>query len=297
MKIEQLIFQQLFRHRKVTLQDIGTFSLSPEVALPTASDKAPELPENAVHFEFDKHAQQDEEFLKFIIEKTGKMRALASSDLESYSLLVRQFVNIGKPFSIEGLGVLQKNQEGGYRFISGVEINPPAISPTHLQAKEKSAEEIPFSVSKVSRPPKAKWGWLGLILFLLAITASVYFYLQNRKSNNELQKLTPVVDTPTTVNVSPSPLPDTLKNNISIPKDTILRPDSLRLVFKYYNNLEAAKKAMEKFKTFGHAAQIQVNSDSSKFELYLSFPNADADTSRIKDSISRFFGTPAYFIK
>ena len=45
--------------------------------------------------------------------------ARASADLDSYLVLGKQFLNIGKPFIIEGLGVLEKSQQGDYEFRQG----------------------------------------------------------------------------------------------------------------------------------------------------------------------------------
>ena len=122
MKIEQLIVQQLYNSKKVTLQDIGAFTLSPDVMLPS-DEKEAVMPENAVTFIFDKKAKQDDDLIAFIVSQTRKIKPLATSDLESYSILAKQFLNIGKPFPIEGLGVLQKSQAGDYEFVQGQSIN------------------------------------------------------------------------------------------------------------------------------------------------------------------------------
>ncbi|HRD43931.1 MAG TPA: hypothetical protein PLN30_09250, partial [Ferruginibacter sp.] len=74
----------------------------------------------------------------------------ASSDLESYSILTRQFLNIGKPLVIPGLGSLYKTQQGAYDFLQGdaltskLELTMPAT-----QLKEKESNEISFAT-----PPK-----------------------------------------------------------------------------------------------------------------------------------------------
>src|SRR6218665_3853125 len=119
MKIEQLLVQYLYKNKSVGLQDIGKFMINPEVALPAEGDKDFSLPEDAISFEFDKKTPQDEGLVDFIKTQSGKIRSLAASDLESYSILTRQFLNIGKPLHIEGLGVLQKTQEGLYNFTQG----------------------------------------------------------------------------------------------------------------------------------------------------------------------------------
>jgi len=50
MKVEQLIVQYLYNNKKVSIQDIGIFTLSPDVIIPTESDKETSLPLNSIHF-------------------------------------------------------------------------------------------------------------------------------------------------------------------------------------------------------------------------------------------------------
>src|SRR5688500_4446408 len=123
MKIEQLIVQHLYNNKKVTLQDIGSFILSSNVSMPSESDKDGVMPDNAITFEYNTKATEDESLIDFIVQQTRKIKPLATSDLESYTILGREYLNIGKPFPIEGLGTLQKNQNGQYEFIQGNSVN------------------------------------------------------------------------------------------------------------------------------------------------------------------------------
>ncbi len=137
MKIEQLIVQHLYNSKKVTIQDIGSFTLSPDMPLPLDNEKDMNMPENAVTFQYNKKAVQDDDLIEFIVSQTRKIKPLATSDLESYSILAKQFLNIGKPFPIEGLGVLLKNQAGEYEFIQGTHINAKLDAAPALCIKKK----------------------------------------------------------------------------------------------------------------------------------------------------------------
>ena len=123
MKVEQLIVQYLYNNKKVSIQDIGIFTISPDIIMPTESDKDINLPDGSIQFEFDSKAEKEDALIDFIIQHSRKIRPLATSDLESYSILSRQFLNIGKPLIIEGLGTLQKNQQGSYDFTQGRTLN------------------------------------------------------------------------------------------------------------------------------------------------------------------------------
>ncbi|RYY66988.1 MAG: hypothetical protein EOO13_15105, partial [Chitinophagaceae bacterium] len=122
MKVEQLLVHYLYKNKTVNIQDIGSFNISPDVILPSEGDKDTSLPEGAIQFTYDKKTPADEGLVDYIVEQSGKIRPLAASDLESYTILTRQFLNIGKPLPIEGLGILQKNQQGNVDFIQGNNI-------------------------------------------------------------------------------------------------------------------------------------------------------------------------------
>ena len=146
MKIEQLIVQYLYTNKKVTLQDIGVFYLSPSVTISPEQDKDAVLPDNAITFEYNIKAVQDDNLIDFIVKQTRKIKPLATSDLESFTILGRQFMNIGKPLPIEGLGILQKNQLGEYEFIQGHSINP-RLEPLPALLREKDKEDIIFTTA------------------------------------------------------------------------------------------------------------------------------------------------------
>ena len=112
MKTDQLIVQYLYKNKTVTLQEIGTFTVSPEIIIDSASDKDFALPPDSIQYHYDPKTVADEGLIDFIRLHTRKMKALAASDLESFIMLNMQFLNIGKPFIIEGLGTLLKKQPG-----------------------------------------------------------------------------------------------------------------------------------------------------------------------------------------
>jgi len=298
MKIEQLIVQHLYNNKKVTLQDIGTFTLSPDLQMPLENEKEFNMPENSVTFEFNKKATQDEELINFIVAQTRKIKPLATSDLESYSLLAKQFLNIGKPFPMEGLGVLQKNQSGEYEFMQGTHINAKLDAAPAL-LKEKAVEEISFSTKSKEVPSNnKKWILLLLIFIVLAIAAALYYFLQKRNKDNNLEKV--VQNTTDTI----VPKKDTLINTIAAAPDTTAKtsarpnPDSstFRIVIKEYPGKDAAEKAFTKLTSYGHKL-VMYPKDSSTYIIAMPFKSPLADTLRVRDSLKIFFGGRPYVEK
>ncbi|MEI9956749.1 MAG: hypothetical protein WDM90_10710 [Ferruginibacter sp.] len=190
MKIEQLLVQHFYLTKQVTLQGIGTFSLSPDFIMPLDSDKDIVLPENAVSFQFNPKSTEDESLITYIVQQTRKIRPLASADLESYLTLASQFLNIGKPFKIEGIGMLEKNQLGEFQFSQGQFINTKTEQ-AQVQLREKADDDISFSNKRESQAngnnKKILLIVAGLVIIALVGWAAWHF-LSKKKLTSLLQK-------------------------------------------------------------------------------------------------------------
>ena len=292
MKIEQLIVQHLYQQKNVTLQGIGSISLNPSVLLPGENEKDFVMPENAFIYEYNLKAIEDEALVDYIVRQTRKIKPLATSDLESYCMLAKQFLNIGKPLVIEGVGTLQKNQSGDYEFISGHFITPK-IEEAPKQIKEKLEEQISFE----SETKKDNGQRNVVIVFVTAIIAlaglGIYYYLANRKDPEPVQQEQVAFDTIKT---------DTL---IKLAPDTILvatpllpiKTDSnnFSIVIKDYPTEAAVNKAFAKLTDYGHKLKI-IKADSSRYQLVMSFNTPVSDTLRVKDSLRIFFGGKPYVL-
>jgi hypothetical protein len=299
MKIEQLIVQHLYNSKKVTLQDIGTFTLSPDVAIPFESDKDTAMPENAVKFELNKKARQDDDLIAFIVSQTSKIKPLATSDLESYSILANQFLNIGKPFPIEGLGVLQKTQSGEYEFLQGNSINAKLDAAPAL-LKEKTKDEISFTTQAREETPGKKFLLIGLLaIFIIAAAGGTYYFLKKRNKDNSVEPVAIITDTI----VKPK---DTIKNTTQL---LATKPDStakattppgdsstFKIVIKEYPDKAAADKAFTKLSSYGHKLVVYTK-DSVTYKLAMPFTDPLTDTLHVRDSLQKFFGGKPYVEK
>ena len=294
MKIEQLIVQQLYNSKRVTLQDIGTFILSGDVQVSFENDKDPGMPANAVSFEYNKKATQDEDLITFIVSQTRKIRPLASSDLESYSILAKQFLNIGKPFPIEGLGVLQKTQAGDYEFIQGHSINAKLEAAPAL-LKEKREEEISFSTPPREQPGK-KWVWLLLLFLIVAILATLYYFLKSDNKDKQAEQVIITKDSVTnpkdTITRSTVVIPDT---TITVAPAIIPKKDgyTFKVVIKEFRTKDAAEKFYTKFTNWGYKF-ILYTKDSATYKIAIPFTRPLSDTLRVNDSLRVFYNARTY---
>ncbi|MES2849871.1 MAG: hypothetical protein V4685_12495, partial [Bacteroidota bacterium] len=283
----------------VTLQGIGTIHLDPSVSIPQEGDKNITVPENAFSFEYNLRAGEDESLIDFIVQQTRKIKPLASSDLESYSILAKQFLNIGKPLTIEGIGTILKNQAGAYDFIPGHFVSPK-IEDAPKQLKEKTEENISFE----NEAPK-KGNNRGLVLFIFfvlfaSLTAlGLYYFIFKDKGPKkdaiaEEQTIQqPAQDTTTTTDTTQTTLDTTaLKQAEAVIKDS----SNFKVVIREYPNEAAANKALTRFGSFGYTQLIIIKVDSTKYRLAMPFTAPLADTLKVRDSLKRIFVGKPYII-
>jgi len=295
MKVEQLIVQYLYNNKKVSIQDIGIFTLSPDVIIPTESDKETSLPLNSIHFEYNTKAGKDDGLIDFIVEHSRKIKPLATSDLESYTILSRQFLNIGKPMEIEGLGTLIKNQQGIYVFEQGQTINPKLENNT-VRIKEKIQDEISFST-----PPKEPTNVKGIVLIaltivLIAVAGAIYYFAVYNKDKDvpvDQSVVVPFSDDTTSAVVDSTNLAKIDSANQTTNTLPLNDGYTFKIVLKDYAGKEAADRAFEKFTKFGHTLLV-AQKDSLTYKLSMPFTTPLSDTLRAKDSLRRFFGGKPY---
>ena len=299
MKIEQLIVQHLYTAKNVTLQGIGTIHLNPAVSIPQSGDKDAAIPENAFTFDYNLKAGEDEGLIDFIVQQTRKMKPLASSDLESYTMLAKQFLNIGKPLLIEGVGTIQKNQSDFYEFMQGVFVTPK-IDDIPKQLKEKTEENISFESESRNPGSNKKYAAIAFIALFAVLAGLGLYYFIFKKKGASPEPMTQVQ----------SVLQDTIQKNdtakIKVPDTVAAKPaepvktDSFnfKIVIREYKDAATAEKKLKTFTDFGYKL-ILIKVDSAKYQLAMPFTNPLSDTLRTKDSLRKkiFGGNPFVILK
>lgn len=287
MKTEHLIVQYLYSNKKVALQDIGTFTVSPDISIDPESDKDFALPPDAIRFEYDPKTEPDEGLIQYITDHSRKMKALASSDLESFIILNKQFLNIGKPLVLEGLGTLQKTQIGEYAF-SQAGTSHVIREERTKQITEKEKEKISFITppkDKSNGGGKSALGILMLVLVLGAAFAAYYFYNKNKENNSP-----EISEQPNTETADSSA---TKRTADSAARKAISDPNSFYIVLNEYPNIAAAEKRVKVLSTYGHNVSIHTN-DSATYKVRMPFVTPLSDTLRARDSISKLLSPKAY---
>ena len=294
MKIEHLLVQHFYSAKQVTLQGIGTFSLSPDFVMPSENDKDLSIPPDAITFSYNQKAAEDDALITYIVQQTRKIKPLASSDLESYIMLASQFLNIGKPFIIDGIGVLEKNQSGEYQFTQqGLYLNAKAEN-APVQIKEKSDEDISFaSKAKPNGNNKKILMLLASFLALGVIIWGAWYFLSKKKDIPVTEKTAPappVIQQPDTTKLTVQQKPDSITAKPVTPADGY----SFKIVIKNYPSLLTAQKAYDRLTSYGHKLLLYT-ADSVTYKLAMPFTKPLSDTSFVRDSVrNKLFGGKPY---
>lgn len=301
LKITNLLAQYLYTKKQLNLPGIGTFTLDNEIVLDyekTKQNKTFEL--EGVSFQKDRTVKEDPDLIAFISEHSGKIKALASADLHSHLELASQFLNIGKPFLFEGIGILVKTQSGEYSFTPG-QVIPDRLDPaTHRDfAKEAISEEPVGDYKSVFYNKHTKTAWkkpaaivLILLGFGLAIWGGYTVYKRNSERNDTEETVVKTdqnkqtADSVTQQNPNPDLPANTSSQSVTIPAGTT----------KFILEISPKERALYRYnrlKTFQWQVELETK-DSSSFTLYMLLPVLPADTSRVLDSLSRLNGKRVY---
>jgi len=290
LKLASLLAQYLYDQKKLDLAGIGTFFLDPSARRNADAQHASE----GISFENNAAVKDDENLISFISGHTGKMKPLASSDLSSYIELARQFLNIGKPFQIEGIGTLVKTKSGQLEFTadhllidkikdSGIkELSATSISDGSLTTYESLKPHV-----EKNAPYKKIFFGLLIAGTAVVIIWGGYKVYKNNSANGVSEEQTtteetiPVNDTAKFV----SPARDT----ISDVKQTKETPGNgtYRFVIEIANRQRALRR-YDMLKKGGLPVQIST-SDSVTYKLFFLLPATPADTARIADSLSTWY--------
>ncbi len=295
MKLEHLLTHYFYTSKEISLQGIGKFFLSQDFVLPVDTEKEVVLPENAIEFEYDSKAIEDEGLITYIVQNTKKIRPLASADLDSFLTLGKQFLNIGKPFKIEGIGTLEKKQTGEYQFTQGVFANTKAETVIASNIKEKADVDISFaSKVKETKSPKKALSIVALLAILGLVGFGIWYFITHQQSTTSatLPKKDATVN-PTNSIDSTQLNKDSVSVNpatIAVAKDSF----TFKVVLKNYPNFEAANKSFLKLTSYGHKLKLYTR-DSITYKIAMPFTKPLSDTAYARDSIrQKLFGGNPY---
>jgi len=301
VKLATLLTQYLYVHHRLDLPGIGSFILDPAIASQLATARPNQLLTDGIQFEYNPTLQESPELIAYISAQTGKMKALASSDLESHIQLAHQFLNIGKPFHFEGIGTLTRLKPGEFEFIAD-----PLQAPD--RKKESQPRENSRALSKEEQSPryesfltekKTSEGWrkpmIALLILIglgLAVWGGYAISKKSRQSKEVVNETPPETNIPPVADTTARQAPD------SLPPAPVITPGTSGM-YKYVLEVSNQKRALKRYN------QLRTNlwdvkletKDSVNYKLFVLLPSTGADTTRIVDSLTVFLGRKVYIEK
>lgn len=292
MKIPSLLAQYFYSNRRLELPGIGSFALDSAFLSTLQTSKQRSTVLDGVSFESNVSIKDSPDLIAFIAEKTGKMKALAAADLNSYLQLAEQFLNMGKPFSFEGIGILSRVKPGEFEF-TPISVSTEKVKEYHVnETVVADSKEDPFPrYESFLTAPKTSYEWkkpvIGLMLLCgigLAIWGGYVISQKNKKKGTTIS--------PEQI-VQQNVAPDTIQKTDSIVPDVPAIPAEIN--YKYVLEVAKSKRA---FKRYNQLKEIRWNvgletKDSIQYKLYMLLP-AIADTSRTLDSLMVMTGRKVY---
>lgn len=304
MKIAHLIAQYLHQHKKMRLQGIGEFTLDNFYENPFENEKGRiKVPENAIRFVYDKKSPEDTGLIDFISQQTKKIKPLASSDLEDYLNIGRQLLNVSKQFYIEGLGTLLLNDLGELDFVQGNEMFAP-LNLEESRLPRQKLDENPAEMNFEEYSPKASsTGNLRKFLVITATAAGLfvlgwigwYFFQQWQNGKNGKKEVTPENIQPVfSANAADSARNDSSKTNLDSLHGAAGINTGNAASRQYNVIIETSRRARalsryDSLRKWGYNVGLKTD-DSVTFRIYTTINGQMADSTRVLDSISRFFG-------
>ena len=305
MKLAPLLAQYLYTNKRLNLPGIGSFFLDSSLIIEDENNKHNKAGNiQGISFENNPSIKDTKDLIDFISSQTGKMKALATADLDSYLELAQQFLNIGKPFLVEGIGSLVKIKSGQFAFTSG-DIMPEKLK--EYSAREisstSSTEESFSDYKKNSVTNKGKAGWrkpVALLLLLAGVGLAIWGgYTMYKKTTGEDNVVTPDNKPQETVQVIDTIIPEKkdsvpeTKTNVSevsanaAPTIQSIPQGNYKFIIEVANK----KRAFYRYEMLKKARlPIQITTtDSITFKLFFVMPATAMDTARINDSLTIWY--------
>lgn len=284
-KFDSLVANYLYTNKSVELEGIGKFSLDERFVLPPDVEKGAFFPLEGIHFSYDARAITSVGLIDFIIQHTGKIRSLVQADFSSYTSEVRQFVNIGKQWTIEGIGTLQKNKEGIFELVPGEAV---AERVSMHYAEENDNEPQPVR--------RRKW-MVGVVLMvaMLAVIGGigfgVYVLFIKTADNSSMADPQPTsvftpADTATQVQTDTAAV--STKPTAPNPADSF-NYKVIHETTKWKQRVVARTTQLAQFGLRNHYDSLIIR-DTLRYRMFIYQNIPLSDTNRVKDSLSLYFG-------
>jgi len=297
VKITNLLTQYLYTHHRLDLPGIGTFTLDPSAIQALENSKQRSAVLEGISFQNNPSLKESPDLVAYISAQSGKMKALAASDLESFIEIAQQFLNIGKPFTFDGIGTLVKTNLKECEFIP-IAVTADKVKELHTKEASKPASAREDAAAPAPQPqyesflsePATKQGWKKPVI-ALALIAGLGLTIWGGYAISKSGASDKATDAVVSV---PPPAADTM--TVIAQADTLTKEQPvIASNYKYVLEEGSKQRAIKRYnqlRTNLWDVKLETN-DSVKYKLYLLLPAA-TDTTRVLDSLTVMTGKRVY---
>lgn len=304
MKFDEQLAEYLYENKNLTLEGLGTFTLNEQVRVPNEQEKEVYYPIEGLSFTYNSRSITDENIIFFLVKKLHKIEPLIRSDVESYLSNIRILLNIGSPYTIHGIGTLNKNNQGIPEFTPGrflpakEELNPVRENAAHnYPVRSRSSAGKTVATILIIISAIAALGGLGWSIFnFSAKTPASDTSTDAREPANTTVQNTETITTKkdsetlhTVVTPTPGVSSAVAAKNMAIAGNSV----TYKMVFEVTKSKERAHGRTAQLNNLHSYAQydsIPINDSIAYYRLFLTMKINPADTTRVKDSLQTFFG-------
>ena len=297
MKLAPLLAEFLYTNRKLQLAGIGIFLFDGTIdPLDETSKTTKNNSPVGISFESNSSLPEDSELISFISRQTGKMKALASSDLQSYMDSVTEFLNIGNPFQIEGIGTLVKIKHGQYFFTPGNMFTEKSQSRGMKELAVTSSTEDTFTGYDNSRNEIFNSSFIiskliVVVLFVAGIAIAVGGGYTIYKRNESRILLSQQIQPESPADTSSPQLTSTVTEQVAVPALPNLPKGSYKFIYETTTSKERALKRYQVVNKLDSSIQLETK-DSVTFKIFIILPATPGDSSLVKESLQAwYYGT------
>ncbi|MEO6914528.1 MAG: hypothetical protein ABI151_01875 [Chitinophagaceae bacterium] len=302
MRFDILLAQYLYQKKILNLPGIGTFEADNSI-YPSDDHERPKGSLTGITFKNTVVAKADDDLIDYIKEQTGKMRPLAISDLESYLTLGKQFLYIGKPFYLEGIGTLSFAKKG-FDFSPGEYVTTKLDDPNleRSEGKKKALVEEDRLAHESTNNAIKKFFLAMCIIAGIALVSWAGYYFYNRYGTQSSSVLVQgdtatksepdtstamMVDSLLTGKATDDPA-TTATAEAAQTAATLAPAGSFKYIAEVTQDRARAFTRLKQLKSYGQDILME-SPDSVTFRLYYFIESSPSDTTRVKDSVNRAY--------
>lgn len=288
MNFDKYFATYLYEHQFISLPSIGEFTLDKAINFANEEEKKNFFPSDGLRFSYNNKAIIQPEFVQYIRSYITKPNSLIESDIEDYTLQIINWLNIGKPYTIEGIGTLTKLQNGKIEFSVGVsKVENISSIISSIANKESNFEEFIIDNSNRINAVKTKKTLLAFIyfFFFLFVFWIINYFIGSSKQKSAQTELPENI------------LNDTVKKVVAKVIDTntvavFKVSDTIRYKM-YFLSSKYKEKADKQFAYWSKFEKVNrdevIVKDTMRYRLYIYKKAIPKDTTDVKISLSKYF--------